>query len=248
MVSEPSSPSLSGLRPTRRRSLPHDVADQLIELIASSTGGEVALPPERRLCEQLSVSRNVLREALSALDHQGVVETRGKARVGVTARARAALVARVPSGGPERELVLDPIEVRRMLEPEAAALAAQRAGEDAIGELERWLGRMKEGVARGERVVEYDSAFHVAIAQATGNHTLVALIGALTDALRDSRERSFTPDGAAEAAIDDHRAIVTAIRARDAPAAEQAMRAHLARVEDLIRASLAQAPPGPGRG
>lgn len=238
MASPPPASMLADLRPPRRRSLPLEVADQLVELIASASAGELVLPPERRLCEQLAVSRNVLREALSALGHQGVVETRGKARIGLPARARARLVARVASGGPERELVLDPMEVRQMLEPEAAALAAGRASEEAVAELERWVVLMQQGLARGERVVEYDSAFHVAIAQATGNHTLVQLVGALTDALRESRERSFVPAGAADGALADHRAILDAVRARDAAAARRAMRAHLARVERLIRASL----------
>jgi DNA-binding FadR family transcriptional regulator len=238
MASSASRSLFADLRPARRRSLPLEVADQLVELIASASESELVLPAERRLCDQLGVSRNVLREALSALGHQGVIETRGKVRIGLPTRARARLVARVASGGPERELVLDPMEVRRMLEPEAAALAAGRATEDAIAELARWVALMEQGLARGERVVEYDSAFHVGIAQATGNHTLVQLVGALTDTLRESRERSFVPPGAADGALADHRAILDAVRAGDAAAARRAMQAHLARVERLIRASL----------
>jgi len=229
---------LVGAHPPERRSLPREVAGQLIELIASAGVPEVLLPAERNLCEQLGVSRNVLREALSELEGQGVTETRHKKRVGVAARARAQLVARMQSPNSERQLALGPIEARQILEPEIARLAARRATSDAIDEVERWLTAMEQGLARGERVVEYDSAFHVAIARAAGNPVLVQVVGALTDALRESRELSFQPADGAEAAIQGHRAILSALRAGDAPRARQAMRAHLKSIEQLIKASL----------
>jgi GntR family transcriptional repressor for pyruvate dehydrogenase complex len=234
-------PQVPGIRPTRRRSLPEEIVDQLLELITSGSLPEQRLPPERELCKQLEVSRASLREALSALNHLGVVETRGKAKYGRIARARAELVARLGSGGAEQELVTDPLEVRRMLEPEVAAGAAQRGTEQALDEIEHWLHLMEEAAERGERVVEYDSAFHVSIARATGNHTLVQLIGALTEALRESRELSFEPYDAVQTALAGHRAIVEALRAHDPNKARRAMRRHLDEVERLIRASLTQA-------
>lgn len=236
-------PQVSGIRPARRRSLPQEIVDQLLELIAAGSLPDQQLPPERKLCEQLRVSRASLREALSVLNHLGVVETRGKAKYGRIARARAQLVARLGSSGAEQELVTDPLEVRRMLEPEVAAGAAQRGTEQAFDEIEHWLHLMEEGAERGERVVEYDSAFHVSIARATGNHTLVQLIGALTEALRESRELSFAPYDAVQTALAGHRAIVEALRAHDPAKARRAMGRHLDEVERLIRASLTQAGP-----
>jgi GntR family transcriptional repressor for pyruvate dehydrogenase complex len=229
---------LAMVRPSRRRSLPQEVTGQLVELVASGAAPELVLPPERRLCEQLGVSRNVLREALSALDGLGVTETRGKRRVGIAARARAQMVARSEPRTAERQLILEPIEARQILEPEIAAIAAKRASPEAIAEVARWLTAMEDGVARGERVVEYDSAFHVAIARATENQMLVQVIGALTDALRDSRELSFQPQEAVRASIEGHRAILVALESHDARAARLAMRTHLRSVEKLIRASL----------
>jgi DNA-binding FadR family transcriptional regulator len=97
---------------------------------------------------------------------------------------------------------------------------------------------MEEGVARGERVVEYDAAFHVAVARATGNHTLVEVIGALNDAVGHSREHSFKPEGGAQGAIAHHHMILRAIRERDADGARQAMREHLEHVGRRVREAL----------
>jgi GntR family transcriptional repressor for pyruvate dehydrogenase complex len=229
--------SLVGGR-TRRRSLPEEIVDQLLELIAADVADEQRLPPERAFAEQLGVSRASLREALSVLNELGVIESRGKAKYARTARARAALVARVAATEPEQELITDPIEVRRMLEPEVAARAAERVTARGLSELDSWLRLMEEAASRGERFIEYDSAFHVSIARATGNRTLVHLIAALTDVLRESRERSFDPAEAVERALDDHRLILSALHARDPYAARRAMRQHLDHIEDLIRVSL----------
>jgi GntR family transcriptional repressor for pyruvate dehydrogenase complex len=231
--------TLGAVRPLERRKLPHDVADQLLDLIAAGQGSEIALPAERSLCEQLAVSRNVLREALAALGQAGIIETRGKLRIAHVGRARAARVARLPTDpGHDVDPVLDPMEVRRILEPQVASLAAQRASDESIREMERYVTLMEEGAERGDSLVDYDSAFHVAIAQATRNQTLVALVRALNDTLRESRSLSFRPEAAPSHAISDHVAILTAIRAKDPAAATEAMRHHLDRVESLIRDSL----------
>jgi GntR family transcriptional repressor for pyruvate dehydrogenase complex len=231
--------ALRGVRPAERRRLPDDVADQLLDLIASSPGSEIALPAERKLCDQLGVSRNVLREALAALAQSGIIETRGRLRIAHVGQARASTGARLPSSaGRDADPVLDPMEVRRILEPEVASIAAMRASRDAMDEMERYVRLMQEAAARGESVVDYDSAFHVAIARATGNQTLVALVQALNDTLRESRNLSFQPAAAPAQAISDHAAILAAIRERDPVAATVAMRHHLDRVESLIRDSL----------
>jgi GntR family transcriptional repressor for pyruvate dehydrogenase complex len=232
--------ALTGVRPAQRRRLTEEVVAQLLELIAAAEQEELALPVERELCVQLGVSRNVVREALSVLDGQGVVETRGKARVAFAGRARAQLVARVPGRALADGRMLEPIELRLIIEPEAAALAAQRATARDVRELERWLDGLAGGIERGESLVEYDLAFHVAIARSTQNDMLADLVRALADALRPSRTASFRPRGAPEAALADHRRIVDGIRGRDAPRAREAMAEHLRHVERLVRASLGE--------
>ena len=229
---------------TRRRTLPNEIVDQLLDLIASSEqAADPRLPPERLLSEQFGVSRASLREALSALGELGVIETRGKAKFGRPSRAKEALLWRAAGERPGRELVSDPLEVRRMLEPEVAARAADRATQQAISELEGLVRRMERAAEAGESGIEYDSAFHVAIARTTGNQMLVHLVTSLTDALRESRDLSFRPSEATETALADHREIVSAIRSGSASTAREAMRRHLDHVELLIRTTLQGAEP-----
>lgn len=231
---------LTGTRPARRKGLPQEIADQLLELISKSGSQEVALPAERELCDDLGVSRNVLREALAALDHRGVIETRGKTRIGLTPRARAQALARASTATPVRELLLDPMEVRRIIEPESAALAAKRATDQALREIEQTIELMQQGIRQNESVVEYDSSFHVAIARATTNEILIELVSALNDTLRASRDASFRPTQAAAAALDDHRSIYHAVQTRNSRAARKAMRSHLDHVEQLIRTTVTE--------
>ena len=233
-------PPLLAAQPVRRRTLPLDITHQLLDLIASSRGAEVTLPAERALSEQLRVSRNALREALAALEGLGVIELRGRVRVGIASRARTQLVARLPAADPESALAVDPVEVRQVLEPAAAALAAERADRAAVAEMERWVTLMAEGDRRGERIVDYDAGFHVSVARATRNRTMVEMIAALNSAVSASRERSFEPAGAGERAIAAHREILAAIAAGSAEDARDAMRRHLDDVEQLVRASLGE--------
>jgi GntR family transcriptional regulator, transcriptional repressor for pyruvate dehydrogenase complex len=229
---------LTVVQPLPRKGLAQAVSDQLLELIASSSESSPKIPTERILSEQLGVSRNVLREALAGLDRLGVLGKVGNKRFGDTARARAQLLAHLPPDATGLDRFMGPIEARRMLEPEIAARAATISTRETVSEIKRWLTLMEEGERRGERVVEYDSAFHVSIARATRNPTLVTLVAALTDASRDAREASFKPPTAVGTYLEDHRAILRAIRGRDSDGARSAMAVHLGAVADLARAAL----------
>lgn len=227
-----------GLPSLRRRNLSDDVVDRLLEYIAAGTAPERRLPVERALCDQLDVGRSTVREALSTLTQLGVVDTRGKGRFGSLVGARAELARRARVRRARSELIDHPLEARRILEPSIAALAAERGSEHDLADVEHELTLMEAAAAEGGEIVTFDSAFHSAIARATGNPTLVFLIDALTAALTGSREHSFRPGVGAETAIRGHRAVLDALRARDPEAAHHAMLGHLADVESLIRVSL----------
>jgi GntR family transcriptional repressor for pyruvate dehydrogenase complex len=230
---------VGGLRRARRRSLPQEIIDQLLKLIAEGPAPEHRLPAERVLAEHLGVGRTSLREALSVLTEWRVVVTRGKTKYGIVARAQTQLATRSTDTETERALLTDPLEARFMLEPPIVARAAERATDEDLEEIERWLQLMQEAADAGESVISYDSAFHVAIARATGNTTLVEVVRALTEALSESRERAYdSEDAAAQVALTDHREIVEAIRAHDPARARRVMRKHLGHVEGLLRSAL----------
>lgn len=224
--------------PLRRRSLSEGVVDQLLEFIAEGSAPERRLPVERVLCNELDVSRTTVREALATLMQLGIVETRGKGRYGSLVGARAYLASRERMRRSETELVDHPLEARLVLEPTIAALAAERASQEDLAEIDRWLTLMRETAVNEQDNVKYDSAFHAAVARATGNPTLVFLINALTDALAESRRLSFRPAPAAMVAIEGHAAVLAALTARDSQAAAKAMKRHLDDVGAMIRASL----------
>jgi len=226
------------IRPTRRRSLSEEIVDQLLELIANGDAPEQALPTERVLCDRLEVSRAALREALSALAHLGVLETRGKVKYGSLVAARSQLIARESPALKHAQLIDDPMEVRRIVEPAMAALAAERGDATQLADVRMRLDRMEEAARRGERTVDHDSSFHTAIARATGNETLVQVVRALADAISTSRDLSLRAPEAVESALDAHRAIVEALESHDPGAARRAMERHLDSVEESIRALL----------
>lgn len=227
------------IRRLERRSLTEDIIKELLALIASDSLPDGRLPPERLLCEEFGVSRTSLREALSALTQLGVLETHGKAKYGHAAAAVAQIISR--NQGTERDVVSGPLEVRLILEPAVAAIAALRASDDMVARIETCLLQMEGAQAAAKPGIDEDTAFHVAIAQATGNRTLEQLVTALTSTLRQSRLLSFEPTDALRTAIRDHRVIVDAIAAHDPERARAAMERHLGHVESLVRASLGEA-------
>ena len=133
----PSRRGRRAVRPTERRRLPDDVAAQLLDLVASSTGSEVALPADARSASNWGEPQRPARGARRARSGGG---HRDPGQVGIAhvgqGRARARRAAR-DRRGHDDDLVLDPMEVRRILEPEVASLAAKRASRAAIDEMER---------------------------------------------------------------------------------------------------------------
>jgi GntR family transcriptional repressor for pyruvate dehydrogenase complex len=226
----------------RVRSFDHIVA-QIREAIASGgiAPGE-RLPSERDLGVAFGVSRTTLREALRALEAQGVIEIRTGSRGGAfVAEPSSELVAAALGAllrfrsATARELA----EFRVPFEAENAAWAARRADPAALAELEHIVGDV--AVRAGEEslpwaeVAALEVRFHDAVARATGNSVRAAIMAAILDAL----ERAFiavpVPPGSAlrgQLAPELHE-IMVAIHAGDDEAAGEAMRAHVARWSEL---------------
>jgi GntR family transcriptional repressor for pyruvate dehydrogenase complex len=136
-----------------------------------------------------------------------------------------------------QDLLHDVFEARKLLEPEIAALAAKRAGPQEIERLEAILADQARQIAAGESGVEADTAFHSMLAQAAKNQVFMRLNESIVDSLRESRERSLRVPGRAPRSLEGHRAILKAIRSRNAAQARRAMLVHLTAMERNVLTS-----------
>jgi GntR family transcriptional regulator, hexuronate regulon transcriptional repressor len=210
------------------------VAERLTRAIAAGTYavGD-RLPAERELAAKFEVSRPTIREAIIALELDGLVEVRIGS--GVYVIERMARTAAVVMDIGAFELT----EARLLIEGEVAALAATQISDEEIAELERLLVEMdnanKKSAGAGEMV---DRQFHEAIAAATRNSALVSAVEQLWTIrnrspqvlllLEKTRAKGYVP------VVNEHKAIVDALKSRDANAARAAMRDHLSRVLDYL--------------
>jgi GntR family transcriptional repressor for pyruvate dehydrogenase complex len=133
--------------------------------------------------------------------------------------------------------IVEQIEVRRMIEPEMGRLAAERATPDDIARMERCLEEMQADIDAGGNGSEADAAFHATIAATTSNELLARIVQLIGDAIREQRELFQTPDGA-RASLEEHRAILDAIRRRDGEAAYAMTRHHIDTVRRLLEHAL----------
>lgn len=209
------------------------VAERIQELIRQE-GFESGdrLPAERELAARLGVSRASLREALVALEIGGVIEVRSGSGIYVVDRHAAAAAA--PEAGPGPFEVLS---ARRMVEAEVAAKAARNASDAALDAILAALTEMERSYDDPASHDQADRNFHLALARAAGNAALVSVVEYLWDQRGDMAHRlkqHYRPEALGAATLADHRAIFSAIAARDESGARQAMRAHLARVHRAL--------------
>jgi DNA-binding FadR family transcriptional regulator len=212
------------------RRLYRQIADQIRALIKSGEFHAGArLPPERDLAKQLGVSRPSVREALIALEVEGLVEV----RIGSGIYVQAPNEHRVASGA--SEAAAGPFELLRaryVIEAECAALAAKSARKSQVQAIADALDQMEREIEAGdEQPLGGDRDFHMRIAEATGNGALVAVVKMLWDErtgpLYKQLEYHYDSPSLWGNAMAEHRAVYKAIAAKDASAARAAMQRHL---------------------
>jgi GntR family transcriptional repressor for pyruvate dehydrogenase complex len=194
------------------------------------------LPAERKLAETLQVSRPALREAIQAMAILEVlVSRRGD---GTYIRSLTNLEGGWPSDPRLDDVDFDTIElleVRKMFEPQAAALAASRATEQNLREIKSHLLKMSENVGDVGVREQADFFFHDAIIRAAGNRVLLEIAKSLSPLLIKSRKITGLTHRDTSRIVRQHTAIYEAIRLGNASLAEEAMRQHLLGVGvDLI--------------
>lgn len=192
------------------------------------------LPAERELAEQFGVSRTAVREAVKALREKGLVEAfsgRGPFVTNGTSQAmRQSLDLITRIGGPDGSAQL--AEVRAILEPEIAALAAGRIEEQLLSALREAVAVMDRSLEDPDAYIEADLDFHLALAEGAANPVILSLIDSIVGLLREQRLRIFKVDGGPQRGQYHHKRILEAIEQRDAEGARSAMRAHLQQVRE----------------
>ncbi|MCI4429020.1 MAG: FadR family transcriptional regulator [Burkholderiales bacterium] len=222
------------------------LSDRLASLLAAQldsgalTPGD-RLPTEARLAVQHGVSRTVVREAVHQLKSRGLLRSRQGSGVFVTAPPPNQSLAFDPKVLESVAAVIQVVELRRVLEGEIAALAAQRATREQIRALKRSLLAIDSAMLEGRDGVDEDMAFHRAIAEATGNPQFSRLLAFLEQYLREAMRVTKGNEARHEDFMQqvrcEHSAIVAAIAARDADAARRCATEHLQRGQWRLEAA-----------
>jgi GntR family hexuronate regulon transcriptional repressor len=221
------------------------VADELrTQILAGTYPAGRRLPAERELGETFNVSRPTVREAVIALELQGLVEVRVGAGVFVLEPNAAGRAY-----GAGAELAIGPFELmeaRKIIESETAALAATLIDDEQLERLDGIIDRMEEENRLEIQGENADRQFHVAIAESTGNSALAAVIDNLWEIrvtspmvinlMQKARSRGVKP------MAEEHRHIVATLRQHNPAAARAAMQGHLTRViDELLQATETEA-------
>jgi GntR family transcriptional regulator, transcriptional repressor for pyruvate dehydrogenase complex len=195
------------------------------------------LPTEREFAADLGLSRSSMREAIRALTVLGVLEARHGAGVYVTALEPRDLldtfgvVAEISRG----ENLLHLVQVRKILEPAAAATAAARIGDDALERIRAEMVAMEQG-GSAEEIVGHDLEFHRIIVESAGNPVLSAILDGLSSRTFRARVwRGYREEGVFERTFSEHDRIYRALAERDPEGARTASAIHIAAVEDWLR-------------
>lgn len=219
------------------------VADETVERIAEMIrSGAYApgdrLPSERKLVEQLKVGRTSVREAIRRLETMGLVESRHGLGTFVKDPSREVIQASLlPHALANQETLEKLFDLREIIEVEAAARAAKRASAGQLAAMKKWLQTVETNIAREDAagLIVADVEFHRQIIIATGNDILVNLMDSIVDLLAEMRYDSTHIPDLLPQIVAGHRAIMAAIEARDAEAARQAMRDHLAAIGARVK-------------
>ncbi len=210
--------------------LSQDAAASIKEYLRkeNATPGD-KLPAERDLCERLGISRTSVREALRILEIQGVIEVRpgsGAYFLGWKNELTLSLTEWLPKNF---ENVREHFEVRQLIEPHAAALAAERATPQMIARIKETLEKFKHALLQEDlsATILADTEFHRLISEASGNHVLTLIMHTISRSLMDGWKASLRVPERPEKTTTEHQRIFDAICQRDSEAARLAMLTHL---------------------
>lgn len=227
-------------RPVKTKKVYEEIVEQVKKLIVDGKlqPGDKLLS-ERELSEKLNVSRASVREAFSALEMMGVISIRP---------GEGSFVRQVSFEGMleplsfllqvEIEDIMQLLEVRKILEVEIAALAAMRATDEDIEDIQRSLHSMMDEIRQGEIGDLADASFHFSVVKAANNPILLKVMSTISDLMtntfRSSRQKLFLIDNMPMVLYNSHVGVYEAIASKNANLARIRMREHLTMVEEAM--------------
>jgi GntR family transcriptional repressor for pyruvate dehydrogenase complex len=215
-----------------RRPLYERLAERLREHAdAAGLRAGAKLPAERVLAEQLGVSRASLRQAIVALEVQGLVEVRHGG--GTYLRSDGLQPAPLAEVLDRQRRLPDILDAREALEVKIAALAAERRTAADMEQIERALTTMAAAVDHGRPAEHGDAAFHAAVTAAAHSAVLARMMSELAPEIALSRQESLSQRGRVAKSLNQHRAIADAVSTGHGPRAAQAMLRHLRSVRNV---------------
>jgi GntR family transcriptional regulator, transcriptional repressor for pyruvate dehydrogenase complex len=219
--------------------------DAITKLRSMIQAGELRpgtrLPPEHQLAAQMGLSRSGVREAVKVLEAARVLDVRRGDGTYVTSLAPTLLLEGVGFAVEllQGDTLLEVMEVRRLLEPAATGVAALRISDDQLEHLAAILAQMHDAAADAEKLMRADVEFHRVVIASTGNETLTSLLDGLSGRTVRARVwRGLVEGNVTQATLDEHRAILLALRARDPFLATSAALMHVNTSESWLRALL----------
>lgn len=219
------------LKEVKKRRAYEDIVTQIRDLIEKGRlkPGE-QLPNEKELTETFKVSRSTVREAMLSLETMNLVSRRQGDGTYVMGSGEEVLSPLFH----EKDDVIDVLTLRKIIEPQIAALASKNATTRQIDALANIISEQEKDVAEGRNPIKSDCDFHYALACMSDNRVLQRLMVALVRPLKKVREEYLQTEERKLKSIEGHRKIFAAIKNGSATAAQNAMLRHLEGIERCI--------------
>lgn len=193
------------------------------------------LPPERKLAETFKVSRNSVREAIRALAEKNIVRSRRGDGTYICAQDESTVTGSLRQAVQgQRERVEEIFEFRRLLEPQIAFLAARNMSRKEMDRLKILVVDQERRIMARKDDADLDSAFHLLLAEATGNRVIHEVIKTLSHILGETRSEALQSEERRRASVRTHILIIDALERGDGEGAREAMHRHLAEIERTV--------------
>ncbi len=219
-----------------RKYLYENVVERIENMI---THGEIEagrkLPPERTMAENFRVSRSCVRQAIQALSHKGILESRQGDGTYVcepdstilTDTLAAAILA-------HRDILHEVMELRLIIEPQIASLAARRISPEQLNRLKVIACDQQRKLLAGEQEDHLDAAFHEELCRSAGNRLIQEVYLTLDSTLKKSRSKFLQTRNRRQASVEGHLKIIDALERKNSQEAFYAMKEHLLEVEKMV--------------